>query len=288
MDEAAGRNPSLPIEEWVPPPQSSPSQEPFKLPGLPSVSPVFADSPKPTYPLLTQPSFEQPKLVALKPDEPAFVPPELQSVASLPMVVALPKQDLGSHNTFVPAQSSESPQSGGQKVSAPAQPALSTEAQSPVLKKAANASPSKPVFGVRSSFSQSPWVSASKLEESKEVPKASPPKYVFKSGPQSSEAPKPQPRPQAVPLVVPEDANKPKTLLDEIRERSCLRSENPNEWECPACHLYNNVEFIQCETCGGENKVLAGVLVALEKPGKKRVKGLVEKGVDKAKSWFGW
>jgi len=289
MDEdssAAGRNP-LPIEDPAPPSQPPSNEEPLKMSGLPSVPPVPADSPKPAYPLLSQPWSEMPKSDLAF--EPGFVPPELRPMDSLAKVI-IPKQDLKSASTFSP--SAASPQFESPKISVPVspQPISSPEAQ-PVFKKPANTSPAKPVFGVRSSVSsgQSPWISASKPEESKEVSRASVPKYVFKSGPPPpSEAPKPQPKPQAVPLPGPEEANKPKTLLDEIREKACLRPEDPNEWECQACHLYNRVEFIQCETCAGENKVLAGVLIALGKPGQKREKGLVAKGVETAKSWLGW
>ena len=281
MDEdssAAGRNP-LPIEDPAPPSQPPSNEEPLKMSGLPSVPPVPADSPRPAYPLLSQPWSELPKSGLAF--EPGFVPPELRPMNSLPKVITIPKQDLKSASTFSPAAAS--PQFESPKISVPVspQPISSPEAQ-PVFKKPANTSPAKPVFVVRPSASsvQSPWISASKPEESKEVSRASVPKYVIKSGPSPSfEAPKPQPKPQAVPVPGPEEVNKPKTLLDEIREKACLRPETPNEWECPACHLYNRIEFIQCEACAGENKVLAGILVVLKKPGQKR---------EKPKSWFGW
>lgn len=132
---------------------------------------------------------------------------------------------------------------------------------------------------------QGPWIAPSKSEESKLMPKPEPNRYAFKAGPSAADPPQRQ-TPSALRDLG--DMGKPRGLLDLVREKSCLRLEEANEWECPQCHLYNSIDFIQCEACIFENKVLAGVLTALEMPGKKREKNRLEKTVDQAKSWLGW
>lgn len=292
------------------PPVFEPPKLPSQMQGPPAFEPPkFAiPSPQTNPPQFNPPPFEPPKM-----NLPPYVPPELRGSDSAPKVVpqkaGLP-QPMPFKPVFQPPPGvtfpiNDSPKiggppagfppSGGPSGALPSQdppqfqpvqkpnPAAS-QGQSPAFKPAtgmpsfippqkSQAPSEKPGLPVQSS----PWIAApSKPEENKDASK--PAKFAFKSGIQT---------PVQASHVTPE-VSRPRGLLGLIRERACLRPEEPNEWECPACHLFNSIEFIQCETCMGENKVLAGVLQALEMPGKKREKGVVEKKVEQLKSWIGW
>ena len=285
--------PSPPVDD--PPSQAEAKQEPSDLPRAPPVIEQLADSPKSGHsPAISPPKLPQPRFEIPKSTQPIFVPPELQSSSS---AAPLLKQGTAQPSSYSPIQQSfaslaVSPMERSKSEAplaqeSPKQPIAQLQSsvfKPPIFNPPKSAAFSPPKQGMKTGLSaQSPWVSASRPEESKEVPKLTGSKYVFKPGP-----PPEVPKPEAVSPVSTAQADKPKTLLDEIRESACLRQENPNEWECAVCHLYNSVEFIQCEACLGENKVLDGILAALEKPRQKREKGLMEKSVERAKSWFKW
>ena len=285
----------------------SPTNPPFEPPkfAMPSSDPKPIGSP---------PAF-QPQKVGL----PAFNPPKSDLSGSQypelpnaqPKEMQLPKQDSAQPGNFRPAfqpppgivfpmaQQAEGPKAGApqgdQVFKLPSQDppkfsAPNSESQVPLFKPAVPVpgfspmkadGPRAPSQAVKPGF-QPPFA---KPEESKDASSHAVPKFAFKSPPQAESPPV---KPTAVPLRDLAELGRPKGLLDIVRDKTGLRQEDMNEWECSQCHLYNTIEFIQCETCAMENKVLAGILTALEMPGKKREKNLMEKSVEKAKSLLSW
>ncbi len=286
--------------------------------------PKFAMPLSDSKPMGSPPAF-QPQKVGLpvfnppKSDMPGSQYPELPAgqADAQPKEMQLPKQDFGQPGNFRPAfqpppgivfpmaQQAEGPKPGAsqgdQVFKLPSQdpPKFSipnSDSPVPLFKPAIPVpgfSPMKPE-GPRAPSQAvkpgaqvpSPWVSGSaKPEESKDASNPAATKFAFKSVPPAQSPPA---RPTAVPLRDLAELGRPKGLLDIVRDKTGLRVEDTNEWECSQCHLYNTIEFIQCDACGEENKVLAGVLTALEMPGKKREKNLMEKSVEKAKSLLSW
>jgi len=263
-----------------------------------------------------KPMASPPAYMPAKAGLPAFQPPAAGQAGEPPMESGLSKQGFNFKPVFqpppgivFPAQQGEGPKFGAPQV----EPAMKLPSQDPPKFSAPQDQGQAPVFkspgGIVPVFnpmkpegpksppqavkpglpSQSPWVaSQAKPEEVKNLPKPGAGKFGFKTGPQPVDPPQKQ---TPMPLRDLGEMGKPRGIYEIIREKGCLRLEEPNEWDCPQCHYYNTIEFIQCEMCVFENKVLAGILTALEMPGKKREKNLMEKGVEKlgmAKSWLGF